>query len=149
LTYMVEDSKMRALVTHRDLETRLSKLPAVVIRLDVEAREIAYQNTASGNLPAVTGEHLAYVLYTSGSTGKPKGVEIPHSALTNFLLSMQREPGFSATDVLLAVTTLSFDIAGLEIYLPLVSGGTVSIASSADVRDPVRLMDRIVNSRCN
>src|SRR5207302_9919396 len=84
--------------------------------------------------------NLAYVLYTSGSTGKPKGVEIPHSALVNFLLSMQRAPGFTATDTILAVTTLSFDIAGLELFLPLISGGRVVIASRDDTLDPRRLM---------
>ena len=67
-------------------------------------------------------ENLAYVIYTSGSTGKPKGVEIGHGSLVNFLESMQREPGMTERDRLLAVTTLSFDIAGLELYLPLVVG---------------------------
>src|SRR6185436_13256509 len=92
---------------------------------------------------------LAYVLYTSGSTGNPNGVEIPHSALVNFLLAMQREPGFTSADTLLAVTTLSFDIAGLELYLPLISGGTVVIASRNDTQDPARLSERIRNSQCN
>src|SRR5262249_41484951 len=77
---------------------------------------------------------LAYVLYTSGSTGKPKGVEIPHRALTNFIWSMRREPGFRADDRLLAITTLSFDISGLELYLPLVCGGTVVLASNEEAR---------------
>ncbi len=74
-------------------------------------------------------EHLAYVIYTSGSTGKPKGVQIPHRALTNFLLSMRLRPGLTAQDRLLAVTTLSFDIAGLEIYLPLITGAQVILSS--------------------
>ncbi len=77
---------------------------------------------------AVSQSNLAYVIFTSGSTGKPKGVQIPHRALLNFLESMQKEPGFSAADVLLAVTTVSFDIAGLELLLPLYTGGTVCIA---------------------
>ncbi|OWK24371.1 hypothetical protein AJ87_21765 [Rhizobium yanglingense] len=65
----------------------------------------------------------AYVIFTSGSTGAPKGVEVSHRALTNFLLSMAKEPGFTDRDTILAVTTISFDIAGLELYLPLVTGG--------------------------
>lgn len=91
---------------------------------------------------------LAYVLYTSGSTGVPKGVEVPESAVVNFLRSLQREPGFSSTDILLAVTTLSFDIAVLELFLPLISGGAVVIAPRKTVNDPVLLMDVIRHSKC-
>ena len=69
----------------------------------------------SGNLEALAKpENIAYVLYTSGSTGRPKGVEISHSAVVNFLESIRREPGFTAADTLLAVTTLSFDIAAVD-----------------------------------
>ena len=77
-------------------------------------------------------EQLAYVIYTSGSTGQPKGVQIPHRALVNFLTTMREQPGLSAEDVLVAVTTLSFDIAGLELYLPLIAGARVVIASARD-----------------
>ena len=87
------------------------------------------------------------MIYTSGSTGKPKGA-IHAWAVVNFLRSMQRQPGFGAEDRLLAVTTLSFDVAGLELYLPLVSGGTCVIASRADNYDPVLLIKRIRQSRC-
>src|SRR4030095_9142692 len=73
-------------------------------------------------------EDPAYVIYTSGSTGKPKGVVVPHRAVVNFLTSMAREPGLAADDVLVAVTTLSFDIAVLELQLPLTLGATVVIA---------------------
>jgi amino acid adenylation domain-containing protein len=77
---------------------------------------------------SVRPDNLAYVIFTSGSTGRPKGVQITHRALVNFLESMRKEPGYSADDVLLAVTTISFDIAGLELLLPLYSGSTVCIA---------------------
>jgi amino acid adenylation domain-containing protein len=76
----------------------------------------------------VTQQNLAYVIFTSGSTGKPKGVQITHRSLINFLESMRREPGFSSQDVLLAVTTVSFDIAALELLLPLYTGATVCLA---------------------
>jgi acyl-coenzyme A synthetase/AMP-(fatty) acid ligase/acyl carrier protein len=86
-------------------------------------------------------------MYTSGSTGKPKGVPIEHGSIVNLLRSMQNEPGLNRDDVLLAVTTLSFDIAGLEIYLPLISGARLVIASSEDVVDGNRLRDLLNESR--
>ncbi|MFP3740350.1 AMP-binding protein, partial [Burkholderia sp. SIMBA_019] len=83
---------------------------------------------ASVALPRVQDADAAYVIFTSGSTGQPKGVEIPHRALSNFLLSMAQEPGFTAQDRIVAVTTFSFDISGLELFLPLVTGGQVFVA---------------------
>ena len=80
-------------------------------------------------------EDPAYVIYTSGSTGKPKGVVVPHRAVVNFLTSMAREPGLGSEDVLLAVTTLSFDIAVLELQLPLMLGATIVMATRDDAID--------------
>jgi len=85
--------------------------------------------------------NLAYVIYTSGSTGKPKGVEIEHGAVINFLSSMKRQPGLGAGDTVLAITTLAFDIAVLEIVLPLVCGASVVIASTETARDGAALAD--------
>ncbi|WP_214103977.1 non-ribosomal peptide synthetase [Acrocarpospora catenulata] len=83
----------------------------------------------------------AYVLYTSGSTGRPKGVAVPHSALVNLLVSMARLLGSGPGDVWLAATSLSFDISALELYLPLVTGGTVVLAEAGgDSPALVRLM---------
>jgi amino acid adenylation domain-containing protein len=75
----------------------------------------------------VRPHEAAYILYTSGSTGRPKGVTVSHGALTNFLRSMQAAPGLTAQDVVAAVTTISFDIAGLELYLPLMTGARVEL----------------------
>ena len=104
-----------------------------------------------GTTPAKVGDgeprhepsprNLAYVIYTSGSTGKPKGVEIEHGAVINFLASMKRQPGLSAGDTMLAITTLAFDIAVLEIVLPLVCGAAVVIASTETARDGAALAD--------
>src|SRR3546814_4390722 len=128
VAYMLEDSGSRIILTE---ETRLERLPestAQVLCLDRDWRQIASQPDTIPPATAGAG-NLAYVIYTSGSTGRPKGVEIPHRALVNFMCSLREEPGLAADDRLLAVTTLSFDIAGLELYLPLVVGATVVIAS--------------------
>ncbi|HVH67069.1 MAG TPA: amino acid adenylation domain-containing protein [Gemmatimonadales bacterium] len=148
LGYMVTDSGMLVLVTHRGLEQTLAVRPPVTVRLDHDWPAIARDDSGQRLATNARPEDLAYVLYTSGSTGQPKGVEITHSAVVNFLGSMQRAPGFGAADTLLAVTTLSFDIAGLELYLPLVTGGKVVIASREDAVDPERLMARMQDSGC-
>jgi amino acid adenylation domain-containing protein len=89
--------------------------------------------------------NLAYVIYTSGSTGKPKGVQIEHRSVVNFLESMRWTPGLNQDDVLVAVTTLSFDIAALELFLPLITGAKVVLASretAADGRQLAKLLER-------
>jgi amino acid adenylation domain-containing protein len=91
-------------------------------------------------------ENLAYVMYTSGSTGRPKGVEIQHKALVNFLHSMREMPGMTPQDALLSVTTISFDIAGLELFLPLVVGACVVIVSREVALDGRRLIEQLDNS---
>lgn len=97
----------------------------------------------AGPRPKSGPRNLAYVIYTSGSTGKPKGVEIEHGAVTNFLDSMKRQPGLSADDTMLAITTLAFDIAVLEIVLPLVCGASVVIASAETARNGAALADLV------
>ena len=150
LSYMIENSRMTILVTHHGLEEKLTRLPSMMVRLDsgrplASNRDAAWADAAP---PPPDEKNLAYVLYTSGSTGKPKGVAIPHSSIVNFVLSMWKQPGFSGDDTLLAVTTPSFDIAGLELYVPLTTGGKVVIASNEDTHDPARLQERIQESRC-
>ena len=140
IAFILEDANMPVLITQESLLNLLPPTKATVIDLDVAQGEIAREKRDSGARD-VTAENLAYVLYTSGSTGKPKGVQITHRNLVNFLLSVQKEPGLQAKDTLLAVTTLSFDIAGLELYLPLVSGAKIVLASRNDASDGRRLLD--------
>ncbi|MGW6535807.1 amino acid adenylation domain-containing protein [Streptomyces sp. NPDC055011] len=90
-------------------------------------------------LPAPDGAHPAYVIHTSGSTGRPKGVVIPHSALANFLRMQAHELAMEPGDGLVAVTTVSFDIAALELHVPLISGAAVVLADRDTVRDPAAL----------
>ena len=85
-------------------------------------------------------EDLAYVIYTSGSTGSPKGVGIAHRSLVNCLNSMRDQLAFTERETLLAVTTISFDIAGLEIFLPLITGAKILLAGGEDVADGSRLL---------
>lgn len=128
LAYMIEDAGIALIITQAALEGELPPHQAAVLRLDTDwpaVSQLADHNLAS----EVKGDQLAYVIFTSGSTGRPKGVQVTHGGLTNFLLSMQAEPGLTADDVLLAVTTISFDIAALELYLPLISGAQVVILS--------------------
>jgi amino acid adenylation domain-containing protein len=88
-------------------------------------------------------EQIAYILFTSGSTGRPKGVEVLRSAFANFLRSMAHTPGLGPEDRLLAVTTTTFDIAGLALFLPLYVGATVLVADRETAMDPRRLRARL------
>ncbi len=146
LHYMADHSGLQhVLVTDAGL------LPQEVAsnRLLLDVTELLKEPEEQMALPTVSGENLAYVLYTSGSTGKPKGVGITHRNLVNFLLSMSHEPGFGVDDVLCAVTTLSFDIAGLELYLPLIVGARLVIATEEEHHEPQPLWDLVERSGCN
>jgi len=83
---------------------------------------------------------VAYVIYTSGSTGRPKGVQVTQTNVVNLLTSMAKKPGLSACDVLVAVTTISFDIAGLEVFLPLVTGAKLVLATRPVASDGTELL---------
>ena len=132
LSFMVEDSQMPVIVTQKELINQLPQHHARVIQMDSSPSEFEPIPELS---KLVTGNDLAYVIFTSGSTGLPKGVQIEHRAVVNFLNSMRREPGLSPDDILLSVTTLSFDIAGLELLLPLITGATVVVARRETVID--------------
>ena len=96
--------------------------------------------------PTITPSNLAYVIYTSGSTGEPKGVEVEHRSLVNFLHSMSRKLAVSNADVFLAVTPITFDIAALELFLPLSVGARIVLVSGEEARDGQRLIERLRTS---
>ena len=134
LAAMIEASHAAVLVTESTLIAGLPQHQLPVICLDRVAETLA--RGEEGNPRPLAGpEHLVYVLFTSGSTGQPKGVEIEHRALVNFLRSMQQEPGMTPRDVVVALTPLSFDIAGLELYLPLLSGARIILANRQQAMD--------------
>ena len=140
LRHMLEDSDAQLLITEQRLRTKLSAFTGTAILLE----DRNWLANSRDNVAAPAGpEHLAYLIYTSGSTGKPKGVHIPRGALTNFLWSMREWLQLSESDRLLAVTTISFDIAGLEIWLPLLAGASVVVASRESAMDGNALVDLI------
>ena len=145
LAAMLDDAKPFLLITQ---EHRGGMLPSAkdLLLIDAEWDRIAKEENTE---PAVNAaaDDLAYVIYTSGSTGKPKGVQIEHKSLANLLLSMRHELNFNAADTLVAVTTLSFDIAGLELYLPLLCGAKLVIASPEQAQDGALLRELIERYR--
>jgi amino acid adenylation domain-containing protein len=145
LAFMMQDAQTPVLLTQQHLLAELPGHSARVVCLDRDWDAIAREN-ADAPAASVAASDLAYLIYTSGSTGKPKGVEIPHRALTNLLLSMQVEPGLTGRDRLLSVSSLSFDIAGLELYLPLLAGASVTIAQQEVTMDGARLLDLLARS---
>jgi amino acid adenylation domain-containing protein len=114
-----------------------------------EEREAIDRESADNLGRTSTGNDLAYVIFTSGSTGRPKGVEITHRSFVNLLQTMSRRPGLHPEDRLVAVTTLSFDIAGLELFLPLVTGARVIIARQDETQDAQLLLALLKKSRAN
>ena len=140
LAFMVRDAGAPIIVTQSTLVDAMPEHGGEVVQLDADWGSIARQDASAVSSPA-RPDTLAYVIYTSGSTGAPKGVQIEHRALTNFLCSMQKEPGLGPDDRLVAVTTLSFDIAGLELYLPWITGATVILASREEASDGRQLAE--------
>jgi amino acid adenylation domain-containing protein len=147
LDFILSEAGIQVLLTQERIAVELTGFKARVICMDSERALIAREKP--GERHAVTLDDPAYMIYTSGSTGKPKGVEIQHRAVVNFLASMQRQLGTQASDRLVAVTTLAFDIAGLEILLPLFSGARVIVADRESTMDGARLAELVRDSGAN
>ncbi|MEO6034417.1 MAG: non-ribosomal peptide synthetase, partial [Verrucomicrobiota bacterium] len=143
LAHMISDAKMPVIVTQEALAAALPDSSAKLLMIEHESSNSA---DSQNRLAKVTGENLAYVIYTSGSTGKPKGVQIPHRAVVNLLVSIAFTTKVSASDHLLAVTTFSFDIAALEIFLPLILGAKLTIVSRETTTDGLQLAALIKES---
>ena len=144
LNYMASDARLSAILTG-PATASIFEASGVPL-LDPTALMTAAASSRSPSLrpdpdPERDARPLdpAYFIYTSGSTGRPKAVAVPHSAVVNFLSAMAREPGLDSSDRLVAVTTLSFDIAVLELLLPLSVGAQLIVADSSHVADPRQL----------
>jgi len=142
LKHILSEAEVVALISDGSELESLVSASTPLIDLKKEQAAIA-SATASAPPVAASADRLAYIMYTSGSTGVPKGVEVPHRAVVNFLTAMAREPGLSRADTLLAVTTISFDIAGLELFLPLTTGAKLVIADRDEVADGFRLLQHL------
>lgn len=146
IAFMLEDAQVPVLLTQASLLEQLPPQTARVVCIDSDGPVIA---ACSSDNPGVDvkPEHLAYIIYTSGSTGNPKGVQVTHQTVVNFLTSMRHEPGLTAEDVLLSVTTLSFDIAGLELFLPLAVGAKIVLAGRETISNGEQLLGLLASSR--
>jgi amino acid adenylation domain-containing protein len=142
LRRIMEDAGVVALISDGSVDRAI--VPSGVETIDLrEAHEAIHATSAAKPETLAAPKDAAYVIYTSGSTGEPKGVEIAHASLVNLLTSMAQKPGMRAGDVMLAVTTVSFDIAALELFLPLIVGANVVIASREELADGIGLVQRM------
>lgn len=141
LAYMVADAGLAALVTTSEHAAHFDLRGRPVLKLDELAGELSVISPMRIGRDAASARStdIAYVVYTSGSTGRPKGVMVPHHAVANFVAGMRREPGLVGSDRMLAVTTLSFDIAVMELLLPLCVGAEVVVADHDVVADGAAL----------
>ena len=149
LAFMAEDAALAALIVDDATPSAFEHLPSLRVlslKRDAAAIELAFATRLPRDDAAATPDSVAYVIFTSGSTGRPKGVRVPHRSTSNFLASMQRVPGIGEQDRLVAVTTLSFDIAFMELMLPLSVGAEVVIADRDDVRDGAALRKLVEQS---
>lgn len=146
LLFMVRDSGAAVIIADPDKVGRFAEAGVPVIGLPEDVASIPDSPSNIG-VGTVEPESTAYVIYTSGSTGKPKGVKVSHRAVKNFLSSMQETPGLGEGDILAAVTTISFDISILELFLPLISGAQVHLIPREITSDGKALAEEI--TRCN
>ena len=127
LNYMLRDSGAAMVVTRSELLSQDIAIGVQMVCLDQDWKQIISEPVEKLE-GGISPQTLAYVIYTSGSTGTPKGVMVQHQGLMNMLRHFQQEMQFGAEDAALATTTLSFDIATVELYLPLITGGRVVVA---------------------
>jgi amino acid adenylation domain-containing protein len=142
LAFMLEDAQVTVLLTQEKLARWFNEYQVQAVCLDKDWDKIAQENWTNP-ISDLNKNHLAYTIYTSGSTGKPKGVQIQHQSLTNFLYAIGKQFDINEQDILLAVTTISFDIAALELYLPLIVGAKIILANREESSDGILLLEKL------
>jgi amino acid adenylation domain-containing protein len=146
LRYTIEDAQMSFVITQTSLVENILDIPTINIDLTPQPPSLLGKGEKI-NSPLLggegLGERLAYLIYTSGSTGKPKGVMVEMGALVNILVALKEQLAITSTDRLLAVTTIAFDIAALELFLPLIAGAEVILTKQTALVDPTKLTEII------
>lgn len=146
LAYMLEDSKVKVLLTQQTLLGKLPSHQAETICLDTEWNKIATESTAKPADRANAG-NLAYMIYTSGSTGRPKGALNPHRGIVNRLLWMQDEYKLTSADSVMQKTPFSFDVSAWEFFWPLLTGARLVLAIPGGHQDPAYLINLICREK--
>jgi surfactin family lipopeptide synthetase C len=169
LSFMIADAGVEVLLTEQQLEARFASENTRVVSLDAEWESITGEPLKRGRVRRlyermrtrlrdtlqeseanldqnVSPDNLAYIIFTSGSTGQPKGVAVQHRGVINLLHQMAQAPGMTQTDRALLLTSISFDIAGIELFLPLCVGASIVVAPQAAVTDPRQLSALIAAS---
>ncbi len=149
LAFMLQDSRARVLLTQPHLDGRLALSQGVQV-LMVDDSNVAEHDGADHNPQVnVSPDHLAYVIYTSGSTGRPKGVMVRHQALCSFTRGMAGTLDIGVDARVLSLTTFSFDIFALELYVPLAVGAAVLLSGQELALDPQAIIDRVLSQSAN
>jgi amino acid adenylation domain-containing protein len=139
IQFIVKDANVKVLLTNvNDLQ---------IGNVYLINSEIDKFSSGDGSNPEIARGNVAYIMYTSGSTGQPKGVMVSQHSLANFLWSMYQQPGIDKNDIVMSVTPISFDIAGLELFLPLIAGARVVIASKEMLSNPLLIGEALKNDK--
>lgn len=146
IQFILKDANVKVLLTNID-PGPMDEFQGSIVNLNDE--NFLSESDSSHLQNIVSSESLAYIIYTSGSTGEPKGVMVNHSSLVNFLWSMRNSPGMNEDSVILALASISFDPSTLELFLPLMVGAKVVIASEEMTTNPLLLIETIIRHDIN
>lgn len=147
IQFMLDDSEASFLISNDKYIDKFSSKAKLII-FEVAKKEASKFPSKNHTLLSKASD-LAYILYTSGSTGRPKGVMVTQNNLLNFITAMKDQFHTNEHTRLLSLTTISFDIVGLEVFLPLISGGTLVLADSTTAKDGKLILENIISEKIN